>query len=57
VNFRVGAKTADERIGAYVSVSNAFDEEYITWGSVAPSAYTVQLGNPRIVMGSIEVKF
>ncbi len=57
VNFRVGAKMADERIGAYVSVNNAFDEEYITWGSVAPSAYSVQLGNPRIVMGSIEVKF
>jgi outer membrane receptor protein involved in Fe transport len=53
----VGARTADERLGAYVSVSNAFDEEYITWGSVAPSAYSVQLGNPRIVMGTIEVKF
>lgn len=57
VNLRVGAKTSNERIGVYLTVDNAFDEEYITWGSVAPSAYSVQLGPPRIVMGEVQVKF
>lgn len=57
VNLRFGARTSDGQYGAYVSVKNLFEEEYITWGSAAPSAYSVQTGNPRIVTAELEVKF
>lgn len=57
VNVRIGAETADEKYGFYISAKNVLDEEYVTWGSAAPSAHSVQIGAPRIIMGELEVKF
>nr|WP_255682287.1 TonB-dependent receptor [Luteimonas sp. BDR2-5] len=57
VNFRVGVEKADGRFGAYLSVRNVFDKDYITWGSLTPSAYVVQEGAPRIIMGHVEYRF
>lgn len=57
VNLRIGAESADGRIGLYVSANNLFNKEYVVWGSVAPAAYNVQLGSPRILMANLEYRF
>lgn len=57
VNLRVGARSSDDRYGVYLSVNNLFNKEYVTWGSAAPSAYSVQVGAPRIIKGEVEFKF
>lgn len=57
VNLRLGARSTDDRYGVYLSVNNLFNKEYVTWGSAAPSAYSVQVGAPRIIKGEIEFRF
>ena len=54
-------KTSDGKIGAYVSVRNLFNKLYKPYGTgfgnnyVAGTAYGP--GPPRIVMGTVELKF
>lgn len=57
VNLRLGARSTDDRYGVYLSVNNLFDKEYVTWGSAAPSAYSIQVGAPRIIRGEVEFRF
>jgi iron complex outermembrane receptor protein len=57
VNTRVGVVTANERIGVYLFANNLFDKAYTVFGSEsAAGGYTTD-GSPRIIGGTVELKF
>ena len=53
VNLRVGAHTADKKLGAYLSIRNLFNKHYAVFGT----ANYIIPGAPRIIQGVIELKF
>jgi outer membrane receptor protein involved in Fe transport len=53
VNLRLGAHTADKKLGAYLSVKNLFNKRYSVFGT---ANYQIP-GAPRIISGVVEVKF
>lgn len=57
VNLRVGAEKSNGQFGTYLSVRNLLNKDYITWGSLTPSAQVVQEGAPRIIMAQMEYRF
>ncbi len=61
VNLRAGFRTADHKIGAYVSVRNLFNKLYKAYGTGFGNGYvagTVYVpGPPRIISGTVELKF
>ena len=61
VNIRAGVKTSDGRLGGYVGVRNLFNKLYKVYGTGFGGGYaagTVYIpGQPRIIQGTVEVKF
>jgi iron complex outermembrane receptor protein len=58
VNLRAGVKTSDGRLGGYISVRNLFNKLYKVYGTTFGGAGAVYIpGHPRIVQGTVEVKF
>ena len=57
VNFRIGVKTSDDRLGAYFFVNNLFDKFYNVFKNRSAAGVTSIEGSPRILGGTVELSF
>ena len=62
VNLRAGVRTDDNRYGVYLDVANLFNKYYAVYGSTFANADGTLRGafvpgTPRVVKGTVEVKF
>jgi iron complex outermembrane receptor protein len=57
VNLRAGVTVMHDRLGLYLFANNLFDKRYYVFGSSAGVGDFETPGDPRIIGGSVEVKF
>ena len=62
ISGRAGVRTDDNRYGVYLDVANLFNKYYAVYGSTFANADGTLRGafvpgTPRVVKGTVEVKF
>jgi outer membrane receptor protein involved in Fe transport len=57
VNLRAGVASRDSRYGVHVFVNNAFNRFYSTFGAINGLGTFLTEGDPRVIGGTVQVKF
>jgi iron complex outermembrane receptor protein len=57
VNLRAGVATIDDRYGLYLFVNNVADKRYFVFGATSALSSFEVPGNPRLIGGTLEVKY
>jgi outer membrane receptor protein involved in Fe transport len=56
-NLRLGVKTADDRYGVFLVVTNLFNKSYYSFGAASNFGDSQVWGDRRIISGEVQIKF